>query len=63
MCSDSLKDLDEAVKSGPYLTVDNKLPSMLSMMEFISHLAGQLVKSKELKKVRYFGKRKENNDF
>ena len=55
MHSGSLKDLDEEVKSRPYLTVDNRLPSMFN--------AEQLVKSKELKKARYFGKRKGNNDF
>ena len=30
MHSDSLKDLDEAVKSRPYLTVDNRLPSLFN---------------------------------
>ena len=30
MHSDSLKDLDETVKSNPYLTVDNRLPSMFN---------------------------------
>ena len=30
MHSDSLKDLYEAVKSRPYLTVDNRLPSMFN---------------------------------
>ena len=30
MHSDSLKDLDKAVKSRPYLTVDNRLPSMFN---------------------------------
>ena len=30
MHSDSLKDFDEAVKSKPYLTVDNRLPSMFN---------------------------------
>ena len=30
MHSDSLKDLDEAVKSRPYLTGDNRVPSMFN---------------------------------
>ena len=29
--SGTLKDLDEAVKSRPYLTVDNKFPSMFNL--------------------------------
>ena len=37
MHSDSLKDLDEAVKSRPYLTVDNRLPSMLTILSMMDY--------------------------
>ena len=62
MHTGSLKDLDEAVKSRPYLT---RLPSTFNPEHdgFYQPFSRPTREVKELKKARCFCKRKGNNDF